>query len=59
MREKRIVEAITCDICRDEIDEGDETTIPIKRSLVTPFDVCKDCYCDLEEYFREKFKEEE
>lgn len=64
MREKHRVEVeeITCDICRNEIDESEEkniTIIPLKRSTETELDVCKDCYCDLEEYFRKRFKEEE
>jgi len=64
MREKHRVEVeeITCDICHTEIDECDKKDsfqIPFKQMLETPIDVCKYCYDDLEEYFREKFKEEE
>ena len=64
MREKHRVEVetITCDICRNEVDESDKkyvVPIPLKRSTEAELDVCKKCYYDLEDYFREKFKEEE
>ena len=64
MREKRRVEVeeITCDICHNEIDESDQkyiVLIPLKRNTETELDVCKECYYDLEDFFRERFKEEE
>ena len=64
MREKRRVEVeeITCDICHNEIDESDQkyiVLIPLKRNTETELDVCKECYYDLEDFFRERFKKEE
>ena len=61
MRENRKVEIITCDICHMEIDEFDKkysVSIPFKRSTEKELDVCKECYYDLEDYFRPIIKEE-
>jgi len=64
MKEKRKVEVeeITCDICRMEVpkdEKGQIRTIPLKQSIEKEIDVCWMCYHDLEDYFRDKFKEGE
>ena len=63
MRETKrlVVEEITCDIYRNEVDESDKkniTVILLKRSTEVELDVCKECYYDLEDYFRPIIREE-